>query len=78
MPVLAGSITFPYITNAYVIGDNVSKIAGREVSLRESGGEGQGEGAQYPVVVAVMLQQSDSGQTTTIQLSDRRAEPQRA
>jgi hypothetical protein len=74
-PPLAGSITIPGVNLALRIGDRVSKIDGRDVSLRTNLGAEQGEAPTYPFVVAVTWTLG-SRQSTTYQISDRRAEAQ--
>jgi hypothetical protein len=76
-PPLAGSITIPGIVNAYEVGDRISTISGREITLRANTNISQGESEAYPIVVSVAW--SFSGvQMTTLQLSDRRAEVAKA
>ena len=74
-PHTAGTITIPYLTFAYLIGDRISKIAGREVSLRTNAGDAS-EAPRYPTVVAVAWEFGTGGQKTVLQLDDRRAEVQ--
>lgn len=70
----AGSVTIPRITTAYEVGDLIQGVSGRTISFRTNGGDGRGEAAQYPAVVAVSWS-FDGEQSTTLQLTDRRAEP---
>lgn len=70
----AGSVTIPRLSTAYQVGDNVGSIGGRGVSLRQNIGAGAGESAVYPTVVSIEWD-LDGKQTTTLHLSDRRAEP---
>jgi hypothetical protein len=72
--VFAGSVTIPRITTAYEVGDKIDEIDGRGVSLRSNVGDGAGESGVYPTVVALSWD-FDGKQTTTLELSDRRAEP---
>jgi hypothetical protein len=72
----AGSVTIPRLTSAYQIGDRISAVDGRKMSLRTGVGGAQGEGATYPSVVALTFQFRDR-QSTTLQLSDERAVPGR-
>jgi hypothetical protein len=74
MPPLAGSVTIPYITQYYEIGDRIRSIDGRNVSLQTSVGADQGESPTYPCVVGLSWNFESERQTTTLQLSDRRAE----
>lgn len=70
----AGSITIPRLTTAYQVGDKISLIRGRNIDLRSNTGKAQGEAAEYPVVVGVSWD-FDGKQTTSLVLSDRRADP---
>jgi hypothetical protein len=74
-PLLAGSITIPYVTTYYEIGDRVQAIKGRDVSLRTNVGASAGEAAVYPWIVGISWS-FEPVQTTTLLLSDRRAERQ--
>jgi hypothetical protein len=73
MPPLAGSVTLPFLTNAYEVGDRISVIRGREASLRGNAANDQGEGPAYPRVVAVAWHFAGEQQSTVLQLSDLRA-----
>jgi hypothetical protein len=73
-PPLAGSITIPYITTYYEVGDRVEQVAGRAVSLTTNIGQDQGESPTYPWVVGVSWSFEGDRQNTILQLSDRRAE----
>ncbi len=70
------SYTIPRITFAYQVGDQISGIAGRNASFQSNVGEGQGEAAMYPYVVAVGWSFDGDQQSTNLQLHDRRMEPQ--
>ncbi len=74
-PALAGSFTIPGVNLAFRIGDRISRINGRDVSLRTNAGSEQGEAPTYPFVVAI-TKTLGSRQSTTFQISDRRAEVQ--
>lgn len=71
---LAGSATIPYITTAYSLGDKISGINGRNLSLRSNLGAAQNESPMYPSIVAISWE-FEGTQATTIELADRRAEP---
>ncbi|MHB1561510.1 MAG: hypothetical protein ACYC61_29015, partial [Isosphaeraceae bacterium] len=73
-PPLAGSITIPYITTYYQIGDRIEQVLGRGVSFGTNIAQDQGELPTYPWVVAISWGFEGDRQTTTLQLSDRRAE----
>jgi hypothetical protein len=73
-PPLAGSITIPYITTYYEVGDRIEQVAGRNVSLTTNIGQDQGEAPTYPWVVGVSWSFEGDRQSTTLQLSDRRAD----
>ena len=78
MPPLAGSVTIPWLTNAFEVGDRVKLIRGRDVSLRTNVGADQGEAPAYPRVVALTWSFAGDQQSTQLQLTDRRGEPARA
>lgn len=73
MPV---AITSPRFETSYMIGDQISGIAGRDVSFSTNVGAGQAEAPRWPFIVAITWDFSGEGQTTNYQLSDRRMEPQ--
>lgn len=73
-PPIAGSVTIPWISEAYQIGDQISEISGRGLSLQTNAGAEQGEAPRYPYVIGVDWGFAN-GQSTTLHLSDRRAEP---
>ena len=52
-PTLAGSVTIPWLTRYYKIGDRVKLIQGRNVSLQVNVGADQGEAPSYPWVVGL-------------------------
>ena len=74
-PKLAGTVTVPWLTNSYQIGDRLATVAGRDVSLRTNIGSTE-EGPRYPVVCAIHWDLGGGGQKTVLQLDDRRAEVQ--
>jgi hypothetical protein len=78
MPPLAGSITLPFVTDYYEIGDRVRSISGRNANLGISIGMSQGETPTYPWIVGVSWLFEPNAQRTTLQLTDRRAEPRNA
>ena len=73
-PPLAGSAVIPFITPYYEVGDRLKVIKGRDVSLATNIGVDQGESPVYPWIVGVSWNFEGDRQTTTLQLSDRRAE----
>lgn len=73
-PHLAGSVSMPYITTFYQIGDRVEQVAGRDVSFGTNIAQDQGELPTYPWIVAISWSFEGDRQATTLQLSDRRAE----
>ena len=75
-PILAGSVTIPFLTDYYQIGDRVKIVQGRDASLQINVGADQGEKATYPWVTAFSWVLEHDRQQTTLQLSDRRGEPQ--
>jgi hypothetical protein len=78
MPPLAGSLTIPYITVYYEVGDRISEVDGRDASLQTNVGASAGEAPTYPVVVGISWTFEPDRQSTTLQLSDRRAEVRNA
>jgi hypothetical protein len=70
----AGTVTIPRLSTAYAVGDRIDAVAGRGVSLRSNAAAEQGESPVYPSVVGITWD-LDGRQTTTLSLSDRRAEP---
>jgi hypothetical protein len=75
-PTLAGSVTIPYITDYYQIGDMVNLVQGRNANLQINVGESTGEDPTYPWVTAFSWTFEHDRQQTVLQLSDRRAEVQ--
>jgi hypothetical protein len=73
MPPLAGSVSLPGIALAYDVGDRISLVSGRNISLQTNIGTAQGEAPVYPWIVSLSWD-FDGQQRTTINLSDRRAE----
>ncbi len=59
------------------IGDRISQINGRDISLLVNSGIEQGEAPSYPFVVGLTWDFQGDGQSTTLQLTDRRLEPSR-
>ncbi len=70
-PPLAGSITIPELSLAYVVSDRIKGIVGRNISLQCNAGT-KDEKPTYPWVVSVTWNFTGPSQTTTLQLSDRR------
>jgi hypothetical protein len=77
-PPLTAAVTIPALDLSISIGDRVSKINGREVSLLVNAGSESGEAKSYPFVVGLTWDFTGEHQSTVLQLSDRRAEPRRA
>ena len=76
-PPLAAAVTIPMLVDYVQIGDRISQINGRDVSLLVNAGIEQGEAPSYPSVVGLTWDFQGSKQSTTLQLADRRLEPQR-
>lgn len=76
-PVTAGSVVVPWVTHALGVGDFLSRITGREVDLVTSAGGAGGEGPRYPVVTGFSVG-CQIPQHTRFEVSDARAEPERA
>jgi hypothetical protein len=73
-PILAGSVTIPFLTDYYRIGDRVQIVSGRDASLQINVGADQGETPTYPWITAFSWILEPDRQQTVLQLSDRRAE----
>ena len=73
MPPIAGSVSIPYVTSYYEVGDRLWKISGRSVSLQTNVGISAGEAEDYPWIVGVAWTNSGARQGTELQLSDHRA-----
>lgn len=69
-----GTVSIPRLTGAYEIGDRISDVTGRGVSLRTNIGAGKGESEQYPIVDRIDWS-FEAGQVTTLHATDRRKEP---
>ena len=76
-PPLTAALKIPYLAGYIQIGDRISQVAGRGVSMLTNAGTEQGEPSSYPYVVALTWDFQGENQSTTLQLSDRRAEPRR-
>jgi hypothetical protein len=74
-PPLTAAITIPYCSMAYHVGDRISDINGRDVSLIVNAGDEQQEAPSYPFIVALTWDFTGEKQSTILQLSDRRTEP---
>ncbi len=75
-PPLAAAVTIPMFVDYVQIGDRISQINGRDVSLYVNAGIEQGEAPSYPSVVGLTWDFQEGKQSTTLQLADRRLEPQ--
>lgn len=73
-PPIPMSVTLPGIILSYQIGDRIDWIYGRNISLQANAGSEQNEAPSYPFIVGISISLA-SGQTTTLQLTDRRLEP---
>jgi hypothetical protein len=73
-PRLAGSVTIPFLTDYYCIGDRIKLIEGRNANLQINVGMDQGEKPTYPWVTAFSWVLEADRQQTILQLSDRRGE----
>lgn len=72
-PAVAGSVSIPWINHSIGVGDLISRINGRDVDLNTAAAGPVGEGPRYPAVVSVSYT-CQNPQTTTLKLTDRRAE----
>jgi hypothetical protein len=77
MPTLAGSMTIPFLTDYYALGDRINMIQGRNASLQTNAAGSSGEAPSYPWIVARSFV-FEPRQETVLQLSDRRAEVKNA
>lgn len=76
-PAVPMTVTIPFLTLAYQVGDRISLIAGRNASLQTNGGTQSGaEAPSYPFIVGCSWSFAGDQQVTTLTLSDRRMEPQ--
>ena len=66
----------PFLTDYYQIGDRIKIVQGRNASLQINVGIDQGEVPSYPWITAFAWDFAGDKQTTVLQFSDRRAEPQ--
>src|SRR5262249_25624321 len=73
-PPLAGSVSIPFLTTFYQIGDRISPPTGRGISLQTNIGESAGEAPGYPWIVGISHSFEPDRQGTVLQLSDRRGE----
>jgi hypothetical protein len=76
-PAIEGSVTIPWLTNAYKLGDRIRKVAGREVSFQANAGS-DAEAPRYPYVTAIDYEFSGERQATILHYSDQRSGPQDA
>lgn len=76
-PPLVGSIEVPSLTDAYVIGDRIERVRGRDADLRGNAAESQGEPAILPRVVSVVWSFVGDRQSTTVGFTDRPGDPPR-
>jgi hypothetical protein len=76
-PPLAGSNTLDYISFVYNVGDQISVIQGRNVSLQTNVGSNQGETPTYPWIVGKSWHFAGERQTTVLTLSDKRTDLRR-
>ncbi len=74
-PPLAAAVTIPTFVDYIQVGDRISEISGRDVSLVTNAGTEQGEAPSYPFVVGLTWDFRGEEQSTTLQLADRRWEP---
>lgn len=75
-PPLAGSVTIPWLSIGYNISDRIAAINGRNVSMQVNSAVESGEKPSYPFIVGVTWDFRGNHQSTVLQLSDRRTEPQ--
>ena len=73
-PTIAGSITIPFVTDYYQIGDRILEVTGRDATLQTNIGIDQGEIPAYPWVIGFTWNLEQNKQSTVLKLSDKRAE----
>lgn len=73
-PPISATVTIPWFSKSYQVGDRISYIDGRNVSLQVNAASEQGEEPSYPFIVGVTWEFGRE-QRTVLQLSDRRSEP---
>jgi hypothetical protein len=69
-----GSFTIRRITTAYNVGQLVTGVVGRNVDMRINAGAPKGETPLYPRIASITWN-FDGDQTTTLHLTDERADP---
>ena len=74
-PPMPIAVTIPGVATGYQIGDQISGIAGRDVSFQRNLAPTDSEAPSYPFVVAISWSFAGEQQSTVLQLSDRRLEP---
>lgn len=72
-PPLAGPIVIRRLTNSYGLGDRITEVSGRNLSLQTNRGSEGGEGPRFPMVVGLRYEFGQA-QKTTLMLSDERKE----
>jgi hypothetical protein len=73
-PPVAGTITLPYLSRAFEVGDRIREISGRGINLSGSVSK-DGKTPVYPRVVArTWTHDGESGIETTLALNDRRGD----
>lgn len=70
-PPVMGTITIPFLTNAYLVGDRIKQISGINLDLTTNAGVDAGETPYYPMVAALTFQLGDK-QSTVLHLTSRR------
>jgi hypothetical protein len=73
-PPIAGSFNVPWFDQTLDVGDLVSQINGRNISLNVAAGAPIGEGPRYPAVVGISVT-CQNPQTTVYELHDQRVTP---
>lgn len=73
-PYTAGTITVPYISGAYDLGDQIFSIGGRRVTMQTNVGIEQLEAPTYPWIVGISFGFENDRQTTALLLSDKRSD----
>ena len=75
-PPLTATVTIPMLVNYLQVGDQIHEIDGRDVSFQLNAAGEQQEAASYPYIVALTWDFQGNRESTILQLSDRRLEPQ--
>ena len=74
LPPLTAAVTIPVLALSIQVGDQISAIDGRDVSFQLNAAGEQHEAPSYPFVVGLSWDFQGNGQSTVLELCDRRLE----